>query len=142
GARRERAGGLAALVGVSPEDVVGVSAKRGQGVPELLGAVIDRVPAPQGSADAALRALIFDSAFDPYRGVIAYLRVDDGVLPSRSRVRFMIAKSESDAEEVGVFAPNSTPVPELGPGEVGYLVTGVKDVRQAKVGDTATIAGK
>src|SRR5205085_9473158 len=107
---------------------------------ELLDAVIDRVPPPEGEADGPLRALIFDSAFDPYRGVIAYLRVDEGVLPSRSKIRLMAAKAESDAEEVGVFAPNATPVPELGPGEVGYLVTGAKDVRQAQVGDTITLA--
>src|SRR5438105_991485 len=81
---------------------------------ELLGAVIGRVPPPEGCPDVPLRALIFDSAFDPYRGVIAYLRVDEGVLPSRSKVRLMAAKAESDAEEVGVFAPNATPVPELG----------------------------
>jgi GTP-binding protein LepA len=138
----ETARELGELVGVSPEHVLRVSAKSGQGVPELLEAVIHRVPAPQGSADAALRALIFDSAFDPYRGVIAYLRVDEGVLPSRSKIRLMATKLESDAEEVGVFAPNPTPVEALGPGEVGYLVTGEKDVRRAKVGDTVTLAGK
>src|SRR5207249_6423008 len=122
----ETARELAELVGVQPEDVIRVSAKTGAGVTQLLDAVIDRVPPPEGDPEVPARALIFDSAFDPYRGVIAYLRVDEGVLPSRSKVRFMIAKTESDAEEVGVFAPDATPVPQLGPGEVGYLVTGVK----------------
>src|SRR2546421_3945357 len=124
---------LAELVGCASEDVVRVSAKDGRGVTELLEAVIDRVPPPVGARDVPPRALIFDSAFDPYRGVIAYLRVDEGVLPSRSKIRLMAAGHDSDAEEVGVFAPNATPRPEIGPGEVGYLVTGVKDVRQAKV---------
>src|SRR5207249_1042034 len=133
---------LAELVGCTPEDVIRVSAKDGRGVTELLEAVIDRVPPPEGTGEEPLRALIFDSAFDIYRGVIAYLRIDEGVLPSRSRIRLMAARHDSDAEEVGVFAPNATPVDELGPGEVGYLVTGVKDVRQAKVGDTVTIADK
>jgi GTP-binding protein LepA len=133
---------LAELVGADPSDVIRLSAKTGAGADELLDAIIDRLPPPEGEADASLRALIFDSAFDPYRGVIAYLRVDEGVLPSRSKIRLMAAKVESDAEEVGVFAPNASPVPELGPGEVGYLVTGVKDVRQAQVGDTVTLADK
>jgi GTP-binding protein LepA len=133
---------LAELVGADPSDVIRLSAKTGAGADELLDAIIDRVPPPEGEADAPIRAMIFDSAFDPYRGVIAYLRVDEGVLPSRSKIRLMAAKVESDAEEVGVFAPNATPVPELGPGEVGYLVTGVKDVRQAQVGDTVTLADK
>src|SRR3954447_26761583 len=108
---------LAELVGVQPEDVLRVSAKSGEGVTELLEAVIDRVPPPEsGGEGGALRALIFDSAFDLYRGVIAYMRVFDGVLPSRTKVRLMAAKHDSEAEEVGVFAPNATPVPELGPG--------------------------
>src|SRR6266702_5602157 len=89
----ETARELAELVGASPEDVVRVSAKSGEGVTELLEAVIERVPPPGGDTEAPLRALIFDSAFDPYRGVIAYLRVDEGVLPSRSKVRFMVASS-------------------------------------------------
>jgi GTP-binding protein LepA len=133
---------LAELVGADVSDVIRVSAKTGTGAHELLDAIIDRLPPPDGETDALLRAMIFDSAFDPYRGVIAYLRVDEGVLQSRSKIRLMAAKVESDAEEVGVFAPNATPVPEPWPGEVGYLVTGVKDVRQAQVGDTVTLADK
>ncbi|MFN2545363.1 MAG: translation elongation factor 4 [Actinomycetota bacterium] len=138
----ETARELAELVGVQPGDVLRISAKSGSGVTELLEAIIDRIPPPDGDADAPLRAMIFDSAFDPYRGVIAYLRVSDGILPSRSRIRLIAARTETDAEEVGVIAPTAKPVPELGPGEVGYLVTGVKDLRHAKVGDTITLAGK
>ena len=133
---------LGELVGWDPEDVLRVSAKTGEGVTALLEAVIERVPPPEGSRQDPLRALIFDSSFDPYRGVVAYLRVKDGVLPSRSRIRLMASKLDSEAEEAGIFAPEATPVAALGPGEVGYLVTGLKDVHQVKVGDTVTIAGK
>ncbi len=132
---------LAAVVGCEPDDVVRVSAKTGDGVTALLERVVERIPAPGGAREDPLRALIFDSSFDPYRGVIAYVRIHDGVLPSRSRIRLMAAGIESDAEEAGVFAPEATPVGELGPGEVGYLVTGLKDVHQVKVGDTITLAG-
>jgi len=133
---------LAALLGVDPSGVLRISAKTGEGVPELLRAVIERVPPPAGERDAPLRALIFDSAFDPYRGVITYVRVHDGVLPTRARIRLLATRVETEAEETGVMAPEPTPVAELGPGEVGYLVTGLKDVHQAKVGDTLTLAGK
>src|SRR3954447_20376376 len=133
---------LAELVGQSPEDVLRVSAKTGQGVEDLLAAIVERVPAPRGDPAQPLRALIFDSAYDPYRGVIVYVRVFDGTLRSRSKVRFMATGAEVECEEAGILAPGPTPVPELGPGEVGYLVTGVKDLRQAKVGDTITLAGK
>ena len=104
--------------------------------------MIERVPPPVGDATKPLQALIFDSLFDPYRGVITYLRVQEGVLPSGARIRMFATHVESDAEETGVNAPEPTPVPELGPGEVGYLVTGLKDVHHAKVGDTITLAGK
>ncbi|HEV2905689.1 MAG TPA: translation elongation factor 4, partial [Actinomycetota bacterium] len=127
---------------VEPSDVLRISAKTGEGVEELLATVIERIPAPSGDPAAPVRALIFDSAFDPYRGVVAYLRVVDGRLPSRSRVRMMSTSLDSDAEEVGVFAPDAVPADELGVGEVGYLITGVKNVRQAKVGDTVTLAGR
>jgi len=138
----ETAKELAELVGQAPEDVIRVSAKVGTGTEELLRAIVDRVPPPVGAAEDPLRALIFDSAYDPYRGVIAYIRVFDGTLPSRSKIRLMAAAVESDAEEAGAFAPGPRPVPALGPGQVGYLVTGMKDVHQAKVGDTITVAGK
>ncbi|HYZ12450.1 MAG TPA: translation elongation factor 4 [Actinomycetota bacterium] len=133
---------LAELVGMEPDDVLAVSGKTGQGVTDLVERVIERVPPPSGDPNARLRALIFDSSFDPYRGVVAYVRVFDGALPSRSKVRFMATGIDSDAEEAGVFAPEATPVPSLDAGEVGYLVTGLKDVHQVKVGDTVTIAGK
>ena len=138
----QRAKELADLLDRDPDDILRISAKTGVGVKELLAAIIAQVPPPEGDADAPLRALIFDSMFDPYRGVITYIRVKDGSLPSRERIRLMATRVDSDAEEAGVMAPEATPVDSLGPGEVGYLVTGLKDVHQAKVGDTITIAGK
>jgi GTP-binding protein LepA len=136
----EAARELAELVGVEEGQVLRISAKTGQGVDALLRAVIDRVPPPSGDPDAATRALIFDSAYDPYRGVVAYVRVVDGALPARARIRMLATDLESDAEEVGAFAPDPAPVDRLGVGEVGYLVVGEKDVRRAKVGDTVTLA--
>ncbi len=133
---------VAELVGCSADEVLAVSAKTGEGVPALLDAVIARVPPPEGDPAAPLRALIFDSMFDAYRGVIVYVRVIDGVLPSKARVRLMATKLDTEAEEAGVLAPEAMPVAQLGPGEVGYLVTGLKDVHLAKVGDTITLAGK
>ena len=131
---------VAELVEVEPGEVLRVSAKSGVGVQDLLDAVIERVPPPRGAGEDPLRALIFDSVYDPYRGVITYIRVFDGTLPSRSRVRLMTARVDTDAEEAGAFAPGPTPVTELGPGEVGYLVVGLKDVHQARVGDTITLS--
>jgi GTP-binding protein LepA len=133
---------LAELVGCDPSDVLAVSGKTGEGVTALIERVIERVPPPAGSREKPLRALIFDSSFDTYRGVVAYLRVSDGVLPSRARVQYMATGLDSEAEEAGIFAPEATPVPRLEAGEVGYLVTGLKDVHQVKVGDTITVAGK
>ena len=133
---------LAELLGGSREDVLRVSGKTGAGVQELLEEIIERVPPPSGDEGEPLQAMIFDSMFDPYRGVITYVRVFEGTLPSRSRIRLMAARHETDAEEAGVLAPGPTPVEGLGPGEVGYLVTGLKDVHLAKVGDTITLAGK
>jgi GTP-binding protein LepA len=133
---------VAELVGVDPHEVLRVSAKTGHGVADLLNAIIDRVPAPEGLATDPLRALIFDSAHDPYRGVVAYVRVMDGVLRSRARIRLMAADVLSEAEEAGVIAPEPVPVLELGPGEVGYLITGIRNVHLAKVGDTVTTSGR
>ena len=133
---------LSELVGCDPADVLSVSAKTGDGVTDLLEAVIERVPPPTGSRTEPLRALIFDSSFDPYRGVIAYVRVFDGSLPSRSKIHLIQANLDAEAEEAGIFAPEATPVPQLRSGEVGYLVTGMKDVHLAKVGDTITLGGK
>jgi GTP-binding protein LepA len=138
----ETARELAELVGCAPEDVLRISAKTGLGVQGVLDAVVDRIPPPKGEANAPLRAMIFDSSFDTYRGVIAYVRVVDGSLPSRARLRLIVSKLDIEAEEVGVLAPDPTPVQALGPGEVGYLVTGVKDVHLAKVGDTITMSGR
>ena len=133
---------LANLLDCDPADILHISAKSGEGVDELLQAVIERVPPPVGDVTKPLQALIFDSMFDPYRGVITYVRVQEGVLPSHARIRMFATHVESEAEETGVNAPEPTPVPDLGPGEVGYLVTGLKDVHHAKVGDTITLAGK
>jgi GTP-binding protein LepA len=138
----QRAKELADLLDRDPDDILLISAKTGEGVEDLLKAVIEQVPPPAGEPAAALRALVFDSMFDPYRGVIASVRVKDGELPSRARIRFMATGVESEAEEAGVMAPEPLPIDRLGPGEVGYLVTGLKDVHQAKVGDTITMAGK
>jgi GTP-binding protein LepA len=137
-----RAEELAKLLGTDPDDILRVSAKTGEGVPALLKAVVERVPPPVGDAEAPLQALIFDSAFDTYRGVITYVRVKQGTLPSFAKIRMFATKTTSEAEETGVMAPEATPVASLGPGEVGYLVTGLKDVYHAKVGDTITLAGK
>jgi GTP-binding protein LepA len=137
----QRAKELADLLDHDPDDILRISAKTGEGVEELLKAVIEQVPAPVGDPEAPLRALVFDSMFDPYRGVIASVRVKDGELPSRGRIRLMATAVESEAEEAGVMAPEPLPVDRLGPGEVGYIVTGLKDVHQAKVGDTITMAG-
>ena len=133
---------LAEVVGCPPEDVLAVSAKTGRGRDRADRGGRPPRPAAGRRTRAPLRALIFDSSFDPYRGVIAYLRVKEGVLPSRAKVRFMASAIDSEAEEAGVFAPEATPVPRLEAGEVGYLVTGLKDVHQVKVGDTVTLAGK
>ena len=133
---------LAELVGCEPHEVLAVSGKTGEGVTALLETVIAKVPPPEGSGSDPLRALIFDSSFDAYRGVIAYVRVKDGVLRTRAKLHAAAARMDWEAEETGVFAPEATPVPELGPGEVGYLVTGLKDVHQVKVGDTITSQGR
>jgi GTP-binding protein LepA len=131
-------GELAELVGCARQEVLAVSAKTGLGVPEMLRAVVERVPPPSGRPEAPLRALIFDSTYDSYRGVIAYIRVVDGRVAARSRIRLMSNRVVSESEEVGVFAPDAVAAPELVAGEVGYLIIGVKEVRLAKVGDTVT----
>ena len=138
----QRAKELADLLDRDPDDILKVSAKTGEGVEELLKAVIAQVPAPSGDPNAPLRALVFDSMFDAYRGVITYVRVKDGTLVPRARIRLMATGVESEAEEPGVMSPEATPVDTLTAGEVGYLVTGLKDVHQAKVGDTITTAGR
>jgi GTP-binding protein LepA len=133
---------LADLVGCDASQVLRISAKTGQGVGDVLDTVVARVPTPGGDPSAPLRALIFDSSYDTYRGVIAYIRVVDGEIRARARVRLMSSGVTSEAEEVGVFAPDAMPAAALTAGDVGYLVTGVKEVRQAKVGDTVTRADR
>jgi GTP-binding protein LepA len=131
---------LAHIIGCSPSDVLRVSAKTGAGVPELLNAVVTQVPPPQGDPGGPARALIFDSVYDSYRGVVTYVRVVDGHLSRREKSLMMSTGAAHETLEVGVISPEPTPTGGLGAGEVGYLITGVKDVRQARVGDTVTSA--
>jgi GTP-binding protein LepA len=126
------------VLGIPADEILRISAKTGEGVPELLDAVIDRVPPPGGDPDAPLQALIFDSHYDPYRGVVSSVRVVNGNLTTGSRLRFMQAGAVHDADEVGVRTPANTPVASLGPGETGYLIAGIKDLAQARSGETVT----
>jgi GTP-binding protein LepA len=142
GAEPERVGEeIADLLGDPGEGVLRISAKTGEGVPEVLEELIARVPPPQGDADAPPRALIFDSEFDQYRGVIAYVRVMDGRFEKGEAIRAMAAGTRADIDDIGFFTPQMTPVGGLGPGEVGYVITGVKDVTKLRVGDTLTTEG-
>jgi GTP-binding protein LepA len=129
---------IAHIIGCDPDDVLRVSAKTGVGVPELLDEVVLRVPAPVGDADAPARAMIFDSVYDTYRGVVTYIRVVDGRITPRERIKMMSTGTTHELLEVGIVSPDPKPSVGLGVGEVGYLITGVKDVRQSKVGDTIT----
>ncbi|MFD9003811.1 translation elongation factor 4 [Streptomyces sp. NPDC059582] len=133
---------LANLVGCDPDDVLRVSAKTGLGVDALLDKVVATVPAPVGVADAPARAMIFDSVYDSYRGVVTYVRVIDGQLTKRERIRMMSTNATHELLEIGTNSPEMLPADGLGVGEVGYLITGVKDVRQSKVGDTITTLHK
>jgi GTP-binding protein LepA len=133
---------LAQLIGGDPDDVLRVSGKTGEGVEALLDRVVERIPAPVGEAGAPARAMIFDSVYDSYRGVVTYVRMVDGQLNPRERIQMMSTKATHDILEIGVSSPEPTPSKGLGVGEVGYLITGVKDVRQSKVGDTVTTAAK
>jgi GTP-binding protein LepA len=133
---------IAHIIGGSPDDVLRVSGKTGEGVKELLDKVVAEVPAPVGDSDAPARAMIFDSVYDIYRGVITYIRVIDGKITPRERIQMMSTRAIHELLEVGVISPEPIPTVGLGVGEVGYLITGVKDVRQSKVGDTITSAAK
>ncbi|MCS0499240.1 translation elongation factor 4 [Protaetiibacter mangrovi] len=133
---------LAQLIGGDPDDVLRVSGKTGMGVEELLDRVVERIPAPVGVKDAPARAMIFDSVYDSYRGVVTYVRMVDGQLNPRERIQMMSTRATHDILEIGVSSPEPSPSKGLGVGEVGYLITGVKDVRQSKVGDTVTSAAK
>ncbi|MGO4423805.1 EF-Tu/IF-2/RF-3 family GTPase, partial [Streptomyces sp. MCAF7] len=129
---------LAHIIGCDPSDVLKVSAKTGEGVAELLNEVVRLVPAPVGVKDAPARAMIFDSVYDAYRGVVTYVKVVDGTLGKRERIKMMSTGAAHELLEIGTNSPEMTPADGLSVGEVGYLITGVKDVRQSKVGDTIT----
>jgi GTP-binding protein LepA len=128
------------VLGIPAEDILRISAKTGLGVPELLDAVVERIPAPKGDADAPLQALIFDSQYDTYRGVVSSVRIVNGVMRPGDRLQFMQAGAQHDAIEVGARTPAPKPVEALGPGEVGYLIAGIKDVGEARSGETVTTA--
>jgi GTP-binding protein LepA len=130
------------VLGIPAEDILRISAKTGQGVDELLDAVCARIPAPKGDPEAPLQALIFDSQYDQYRGVVSSIRVMNGRISSGSRLTFMQTKAQHEAIEIGVRRPGTTPVAELGPGEVGYLIAGIKDVAEARSGETVTLANR
>ena len=133
---------LAHIIGCDPDEVLRVSAKTGEGVAPLLDVICRDIPAPVGDADAAPRAMIFDSVYDIYRGVITYIRVIDGQFTPRERIRMMSTGATHELLEIGVISPEPKPTGGLSVGEVGYLITGVKDVRQSRVGDTVTDAAK
>ncbi len=128
------------VLGIPAGEILRISAKTGEGVPELLDAIVERIPPPVGDVDKPLQALIFDSHYDQYRGVVSSVRVMHGTLTTGARLRFMQAGATHDAEEIGVRSPDNTPVAALGPGEVGYLIAGIKDVGEARSGETVTTA--
>jgi len=128
------------VLGIPAEDILKISAKTGEGIPALLDAIIDRIPAPQGNPDAPLQALIFDSQFDQYRGVVSSIRVVNGKMTSGSRLHFMQTGADHDVLELGSRRPAPTPLAELGTGEVGYLIAGIKGVGDARSGETITTA--
>jgi GTP-binding protein LepA len=134
------AGEIAAIIGCDPSEVLRVSAKTGEGVEELLNLIVDQVPPPHGDPNAPARALIFDSVYDTYRGVITYVRVVDGRLTKRERMLMMSTQTVHETLELGVISPEPIPSDGLAAGEVGYVISGVKDVRQARVGDTITVS--
>jgi len=132
---------LVKLLDVLPEDVLRVSAKEGTGVDALLEALVKRIPPPKGDPEAPARALVFDSLFDPYRGVVAFVRLIDGRLRKNDQITMLASKATSQAVDVGIFKPGRTPAPELTAGLTGYVETGLKDIRQVRVGDTLAAAG-
>jgi GTP-binding protein LepA len=128
------------VIGILAEEAIMASAKSGIGIEEILEAIVERIPPPSGRRDAPARALIFDSQYDAYKGVIAYIRMVDGIIPSGSRVRFIATGAETETLEIGVFRPAMTPLAQLAAGEVGYIATGLKTVEECQVGDTVTLA--
>jgi GTP-binding protein LepA len=130
------------LIGGDPDDVIRISAKTGEGVGEVLEAIVDRIPPPAGELDAPGRALIFDSEFDQYRGVVAYVRMVDGEFASREPISAMQAGTEAEIDEMGHLTPEMRPAESMGAGEVGYVITGIKDVARLRVGDTLTLRAR
>jgi GTP-binding protein LepA len=133
---------VAELIGEDPENVLRISAKTGEGVEDVLDAIIERFSAPTGDPEAPARALVFDSSYDQYRGVVAFVRVVDGSFRPRERLRAMAQGTRFEVEELGFFAPTMTPVDSLEAGEVGYIITGLKDVSRLRVGDTLTVEAR
>jgi GTP-binding protein LepA len=132
------AGQIADLLGGDPSDALRISAKTGEGVGEVLEAIVERIPPPEGEAEAPPRALIFDSEFDQYRGVVAYVRMIDGRFAKREPITAMQARTQADIDDIGFFGPEMRPAPGMSAGEVGYVITGIKDVTRLRVGDTLT----
>jgi len=132
------AGEIETVLGIPADQILRISAKTGVGVPDLLDAIVERIPAPKGDVDAPLQALIFDSQYDQYRGVVSSIRVMNGRITSGAKLKFINAGTAQEAVEIGVRKPVMTAMPELGPGEVGYLIAGIKDVGQARSGETVT----
>ena len=142
GAEPERViGEIVDLIGCDPGDVLRISAKTGEGVEEVLEALVNRIPPPQGDPDAPPRALIFDSEFDQYRGVVAYIRMFDGAFTKNEAIEAMQTGTEADIDEIGFFAPEMKAMDRMAAGEVGYAITGLKDVSKLRVGDTLTVRG-
>ena len=130
------------VIGIDASDALLVSAKSGEGVPEVLEAIVKRIPPPKNDTTAVTRALIFDSHFDSYRGVISYVRVMDGTIASGMKAQMMHSGRSFEVSEVGVFRPSLTPMPALGPGQVGYVIAGIKNLKEVRVGDTITDAAR
>lgn len=133
---------IVSLIGCKPEEILKASAKTGEGIDEILEAIVERVPHPEGSTDSPLQALIFDSVFNPYRGVETYFKVVNGKIKKGDRVMFMATKKTYGAEEVGTLKLSQVPKNEISSGDVGYLITGIKDAKDVKVGDTITLASE
>ena len=130
---------LQRVFGFDPDEIIFTSAKEGTGVPEVVQAVIERVPPPKGSSDSPLRGLVFDSIYNPYKGIVAYVRIFDGQASLSDRLLIMSSSKTTDSMEIGVFSPQPTPTDSLSMGQVGYIATGLKDVRECAVGDTLTV---
>ena len=130
------------LIGCDRKDIIRASGKTGEGIPEILDAVIERIPHPVGDPEAPLQALIFDSVFNSFRGIIAYFKVQNGSIKKGDKVKFFNTGMEYDADEVGVLKMDMIPRAEMGTGEVGYIISGIKDAKEVKVGDTITHVAK